>query len=110
MKHQDSVRAVALNLNKGEGVTVACADKERSLTVTQEAEHVEWTYRPQGYIVKMEGYGTEYRLEVPDDDRPPVLVWPSSSALGSIVKWVEPDRQMQLVAERTAADLGIPER
>ena len=112
LAHRDSIRAVAKDLCEGEKVRVGTVDQERTLTVEEPAEYVEMQYRFVGHRVKFSGYGTEYRLEIPreQDNRPPVLVWPSSDALGTIVNYLDPEREIGLVAEKTAADMGIPER
>jgi hypothetical protein len=108
------VWGVAKQLQEGEEVTLICADTDRSLTVTEAARYAEREpYRSNGLVVELEGYGTEYVLEVPDEnyDRPSTLVYPSGDAIGELVKDIDrDDGGFGIVAEQTAADLGIPER
>lgn len=108
------VWGVAKQLLEGEEVTLICADTDRSLTVTKAARYVEREpYRSNGLVVELEGYGTEYVLEVPDEKyhRPATLVYPSGDATGELVKDIDCDEgAFGIVAEQTAADLGIPER
>lgn len=112
---RDWIRGVAKQLTKGEQVIVL-ADKERKLTVSEEAEHLEREpYRCNGYRITLEGYGTEYEIEIPDEEYDsgshPRLLYPSSSATGYPVEDLTPvDGDGIIVAQQTAADLGIPER
>lgn len=113
-KRYSWVRGVAKQLHEGEKVEIRAGGKNRKLTVTMEAEYVEREpYRCNGLLVDLEGYGTEYTLEVPEnDDQPPVLLYPSGSALGEIVRNVKSKEEASfgIVAEKTAADMGISER
>jgi len=113
-KRRGWVWGVAKQLHEGDDVTVVCADTDRSLTVTDEARYMEREpYRSNGLVVELEGYGTEYVLEVPDEkyDRPATLVYPSGDATGELVKHIDHDEGgFGIVAEQTAADMGIPER
>lgn len=108
------VHGVAKQLREGEEVEIRAGGKERTLTVTRTARFVERRqYRCNALLVDFEGYGTEYTLEVPeDDDQPPVLHYPSGNNLGEVVRDIESkeSEQFGLVAEKTAADMGIPER
>lgn len=105
------LRGLAKQIRGGESLNVTTA-KHRTLTATR-AEYLEREpYRCNGWRIYMEGYGTEYELEVPDGSkRPPTLLYPSSSATGEVVKDVDvEDDGPKIVAEQTAADLGIPSR
>lgn len=108
------VLGVAKQLTEGEKVEVDASDKTRTLTVTEEAHYVERSpYRCDGYLVDFEGYGTEYTLEIPDqEESPPVLLYPSGNALGELVRDIQrkDEESIEIVAEQTAADLGIPEQ
>lgn len=108
------VWGVAKQLREGDDVTVVCADTTRSLRVTESARVAEREpYRANGIVVELEGYGTRYVLEVPDEnhDRPATLLYPSGDALGELVRDLNRDEdEIGIVAENTAADLGIPER
>lgn len=107
------VWGVAKQLREGEKVEIEASDTTRTLTVTEAARHVDREpYRYNGLLVTLEGYGTEYTLGVPERDRPAVLLYPSNPGLGEIVKDIDRkgDGEFGIVAEQTAADLGIPER
>jgi hypothetical protein len=108
------VWGVAKQLREGEEVTLICADTDRTLTVTEAARYAEREpYRSDGLVVELEGYGTEYVLEVPAEkyDRPATLIYPSGDALGELVKDIDrAEGAFGIVAEQTAADMGIPER
>lgn len=117
MNHEQTISQVlgtVKQLQEGEKVVVEAGYKERTLTVSSEAEFLDREpYRCNATAIRLEGYGTEYRLECPDTgyDRLPALHYPSTDINGEIVKNVEPqDRVMGIVAEKTAADLGIPPR
>lgn len=108
------VWGVAKQLCEGERVEVLAADRDRTLTVTQEARRVDRRpYRYDALLVSFEGYGTEYTLEVPVEDRPATLHYPSGDAIGELVRdiqYAEEGEKFAIVAEQTAADLGIPEQ
>lgn len=94
-----------------EAVEVETSNKTRSLTAVT-ADYLEREpYRCDGWRIYLEGYGTEYQLEVPDSrDKPPVLLYPSSSALGEIVTGIDVVDGPQIVTTQTVADLGISVR
>lgn len=107
------VWGVAKKLREDESVEVVAADKTRSLTVVEEARYVEREpYRYNGLLVSLDGYGTEYTLEVPENDRPATLLYPSGDAPGELVRDIRRDGDggFGIVAEKTASDLGIPEQ
>lgn len=110
------VWGVAKQLCEGDRVIVDAADTTRTLTVVDEARYVDREpYRSAGLLLTLEGYGTEYTIEVPDENRPPVIKYPSGTVLGEVIHDIQPDTAgdgggFDIVASHTASDLDIPTR
>jgi hypothetical protein len=107
------IRAVAEQLSVDDRVEIEAADKTRTLAVTKEPREVDRRpYRCKGLLVSLEGYGTDYSIEIPDDDRAARLLYPSGPSYGIDIRdlSVEEGTEPALVSNRTAADMGIPER
>jgi len=107
------MRGVIKQLPEQERIEVFCADTTRTLSVCEEAEYVDREpYRHNGLILSLEGYGTDYTLEIPAAkyNKHARLLYPSCSGLGETVKAIRPvgDYEFSIVSDRTAADLGIP--
>lgn len=106
---------IAKQLQEEDRVSVETgSNKDRTLTVVDEARYVEREpYRCNGLLLTFEGYGTEYTLEVPENDQPVRLLYPSNDGIGELVHGIDfadEEESFAIVAEHTAADLGVPER
>lgn len=111
-KERSWVYGIVRQLRVGESITVIGGGIERSLTVTEEPERIERQPDCQNVIsVELEGYGTEYTLEVPETGSRTRLLYPSSDTLGDHIKDIEREHgDTSIVAEQTVEDLGIPQR
>jgi len=87
----DWLRQVVGYLEVGDEVTVYASDTDRDLTVCEPARTVEREpYRHDATVLTLEGYGTEYDLEIPfTRDAPPQLRFPSADFPEPIVTCLE---------------------
>ncbi|WP_254810638.1 hypothetical protein [Natronosalvus amylolyticus] len=97
------LRDVALLLETGDEVTVVASDTTRSLTVAEPAQQVNREpYRCNATLVTLEGYGTQYTLEIPMSDKPAKLVFPSNPVFGPFVKQLQLDEESVAKAAEAA--------